>query len=196
LLGELTYHIGTSHVDSLIVTLAESENGFCTSPTSQTPVANTCELVSGGIPGYDGTQPAAEVARVRTAGKGGNGGHGGKGGQHGGSGSEDGHGSDDDDHSHEEGSEGGPGASATQDDDQEDSQEDGSGADDGSQEDGGSEDQASGDGPSHDDEVGVLVLPVIASYLASCTAPNTDYSAIVSVSQVHPLVLVATTCRR
>jgi hypothetical protein len=142
-------------------------------------VANTCELLSGGIPGYDGAQPAAAFARVRTAGKGGHGGHGGKDG---------GDGSDDRDQSEDDDTPEGAGDSQGDDDSQE------GGSDDGSQEDGDSEGEAS-DGPSHDDEVGVLVLPVIASYLATCTAPNTDYSAIVSVSQVHittPVLIVGT----
>jgi hypothetical protein len=138
-------------------------------------VANTCELVSGGIPGYDGGEPAAAFARVRTAGKGG---HGGKDG---------GDGSDDRDQSEDDDTREGAGGSQEDDDSQE------GGSDDGSHEDGDSEDEASDDGPSHDDEVGVLVLPVIASYLATCTSPNIDYSAIVSVSQVHittPVLIV------
>jgi hypothetical protein len=138
-------------------------------------VANTCELVSGGIPGYE---PAAAFARVRTAGKGGHGGHGGKDG---------GDGSDDRDQSEDDDTPEGAGDSQGDDDSKE------GGSDDGSQEDGDSEGEASDDGPSHDDEVGVLVLPVIASYLATCTAPNTDYSVIVSVSQVHmttPVLIV------
>lgn len=153
-----------------------SLDAVCSRPVASTPVADTCALVSGGLPGLARQQSVQRSAATTQAtldrgnGKPGRDNSGDES-QDDDDDGEDGHHGRDHDHDHDQG-----GA--------------GSGEDRGE---GSEDDDDSLDGPSQDDEVAVVQLPAVTSYLASCAAPNTDYTALVSVSQVGGAVLPRST---